>query len=50
VIIMKDQEIDDVPADSVGSVVQSFVTNDKAAEVEVTKQADGKYTIKAQIP
>ena len=47
---MKNEEIDDVPADSVGSVVQSFVTNDNATEVDVTRQADGKYTIKAKVP
>jgi hypothetical protein len=30
--------------------VQSFITNDKATQVTVTQQADGKFTIKAQTP
>lgn len=47
---MKNQEIDDVPADAVGQVVQSFITNDKATQVSVVQQADGKFTIKAQTP
>jgi hypothetical protein len=47
---MKNQEIDDVPADVVGSVVQSFISNDKATQVTVIQQADGKFTIKAQTP
>lgn len=48
---LKEQEVDNVAADAVGSVVQSFISNDHATEVQVQQQANSaKYTVTAQIP
>jgi hypothetical protein len=37
--------IKDVSPDRVGTVVQSFVTNDGIKQLEVTEQGNGRFTI-----
>jgi hypothetical protein len=37
--------INRIPAENVGEVVQSFVSNDGVTHLDVSKQADGTYTV-----
>jgi hypothetical protein len=37
--------IPDIPADSVGDVVQSFITNDSVQKLTVDPQSNGKFTV-----
>jgi len=37
--------ISDIPPNSVGMVVQSFVTNDGVRQMDVDEQQDGNFTV-----
>jgi hypothetical protein len=39
-----------VPPGDVGGIVQSFIDNDGATAVEVSKQANGNFTVEATLP
>ncbi len=45
---MTDIDLEKVPAEQVGSVVQSFVSNDGATKIVCTRQSDGTWTVTAE--
>ena len=47
---MREEELTDVPSDEVHNVVDSFINNDNATRVVCDQQADGSWTVTANIP
>lgn len=47
---MANVELESVPADQVGNVVKSFITDDDATHVEADANGDGTFTVTATIP